>query len=110
MLLERTLEAVDTHGTFSSSQSDLLKNTLLAKVRFLQALQAEVFKLSNAHSTDRPSSVVHASQSEKLYAEMMSIKDQCLVLIPRFLLEAIDDKDAEAFGKVYIKLREASYM
>lgn len=65
--------------------------------------------MSDAHNRNRPSSVAHAANSERLYSEMVKTKDQCLVLIPRLLLEAIDDKDAEAFGKVYIKLREVSY-
>lgn len=100
---------MDAHGTFSSSRADLLKNTVLAKVRFLQALQAEIVRMADAHGRNRPSSAAPASHSENLYAEMVLTKDQCLALIPRFLLEDIDDKDAKAFGEVYIKLREASY-
>lgn len=45
------------------------------------------------------------SPLDKLYAEVRSTKEQCLTLIPRFMLEEGDDKDAETFGKVYIKLR-----
>lgn len=62
--------------------------------------------LSNKHS----SSVDSVSHTERRYAEIMLAKEHCLTLIPRFLLEAIDDKDAEAFGKVYVKLRETSHM
>lgn len=107
-LLQRTLEAADEHGTFSSSRSDLLKNTVLAKIRLLQALQAEA--VSNPLSNKKSSSVDSISYMERRYAEIMLAREHCLTLIPRFLLEAIDDKDAEAFGKVYVKLRETSHV
>ncbi|CAM9766485.1 unnamed protein product [Ectocarpus fasciculatus] len=106
-LLQRTLEAADGHGMFSSSRSDLLKNTVLAKIRLLQALQAEA--VSSPLSNKKSSSADSTSHMERRYAEIMLAREYCLTLIPRFLLEAIDDKDAEAFGKVYVKLRETSH-
>lgn len=42
---------------------------------------------------------------ENMVKEMLWAKEQCLRLIPRFLLESENDKDAEAFGKEYIKFR-----
>lgn len=82
----------------------LLKNTILAKIRLLQALQAAAFIASKANEK-RSVTELSLSPLDKLYAEARSTKEQCLVLIPRFMLEARDDKDAEAFGKIYIKLR-----
>lgn len=45
---------------------------------------------------------------ESMVKEMMWAKEQCLLLIPRFLLESEDDRDAEVFGKEYIRLRGQS--
>lgn len=45
---------------------------------------------------------------EELVKEMLRAKDQCLRLIPRFLLESENDKDAEAFGREYITLRASN--
>ncbi|CAM9812280.1 unnamed protein product [Scytosiphon promiscuus] len=108
-LLLRTLEAVDAHGTFSSSRPDLLKNTILAEIRYLQALQAEAVGMPHLRSKSEPSSVEMASRMEGLFAEMVKAKERCVRLIPRFMKGAINDKDAEAFGKVYVKLRGESY-
>ncbi|CAM9105270.1 unnamed protein product, partial [Hapterophycus canaliculatus] len=104
-LLLRTLEAVDSQGTFSSSRPDLLKNTILAEIRYLQALQAEAIGMPDSLSKSEPSQAELASRTQRLYTKMMIAKENCLTLIPRFLLEAIDNKDAEAFGRVYVKLR-----
>ena len=103
-LLQRTLEAVDSSHTFSSSRKDLLKNTVLAMLRLLQALQAAAVIVADAN---KKSSVAKVPFSfvNNLYVEARAVKEQCLKLIPRFLLEAGDDKDAEAFGRAYIKLR-----
>lgn len=108
-LLLQTLNAVDERGGFSSSRADLLKNTVLAQVRYHHALQTKFVAARNrepnittmqAANKDIPPSV------EKLLQEIARVKKQCLNLIPRFLLEAEDDKDAEAFGKTYIMLKE----
>lgn len=95
---------MDSSEAFSSSHVDLLKNAILAKVRLLQALQAAVKVASNAN---KKSSITEISLSplDKLYADVRSTTEQCLTLIPRFMLEAGDDKDAQYFGKIYIKLR-----
>lgn len=109
-LLRRTLETVDIRGTFSSSRSDLLKNTVLAEVRLYHALQVALAAsvASSANESVSTKRVLSTSSPvwEDLYAEMTVVKARCLELIPRFLTEALDDKDAEAFGRVYIQLRE----
>lgn len=100
---------MDAQGTFSSSRPDLLKNTILAEIRYLQALQAEAKGVPDSPRKSGPSPAESESRTERLYADLVMAKEHCLTLIPRFLLEAIDDKDAEAFGKVYVKLRGAPY-
>lgn len=107
-LLDQTLEAVDERRTFSSPISDLLKNTVLAKVRLLQAWHAEASKMAQAKKKTKAEAAPEVLA--KIFGEIMLAKEQCLTLIARFLLEAIDDKDAEAFGKIYIKLREAEVL
>lgn len=98
---------MDSHGTFSSPRADLLKNTMLAQVRLLQALQAAVVSASTVEIHTRSEKIRSSAVLEKLAVDIVVIREQCLTLISRFLLEAADDKDAEAFGKMYMKLREA---
>ena len=108
-LLRRTLEEVDLRGTFSSSRSDLLKNTVLAEVRLYHALQImAAVAITSASASARTSSkeTISTSQNwESMYSDISMVKARCLELIPRFLTEALDDKDAEAFGKIYIELK-----
>lgn len=101
--MQQTLEAVDLNGAFSSSRADLLKNTVLAEVRLFHALQAAFAAASTSARNIRPTA---AFAREKLHADTVLARERCITLIPRFLAEAIDDKDAEAFAKMYIKLRE----
>lgn len=101
---------MDARGTFSSSRPDLLKNTVLAEVRLYHALQIALTASVTSSANERVSTKQLLPTSppvwEDLYAEIMVVKSRCLELIPRFLTEALDDKDAEAFGRVYIQLRE----
>lgn len=106
-LLLQTLEAVDLHDTLSSSRKDLLKNTVLAQVRLYHALKLAVVTASKVDRNKESRETLALATVDKLFQEMMAAREHCLRLIPRFLLEAEDDKDAEAFGKVYIGLREA---
>lgn len=83
---------------------------MLAEVRLYHALQIALAASVASNASERVSTKRMLPTSpavwEDLYAEMAAVKARCLEMIPRFLTEALDDKDAEAFGRVYIQLRE----
>lgn len=97
---------MDLRDAFSSPRKDLLKNTVLAQVRLHHALKLAVVKGSRVDRNKESRDTLTPATLEGLVHEMTVAREQSLRLIPRFLLEAEDDVDAEAFGKVYVGLRE----
>ncbi|CAM9741979.1 unnamed protein product, partial [Choristocarpus tenellus] len=107
-LLGDTLEAVDAYDTFSSPRADLLKNTMLAYVRLQNALELGLVEeeVTLAQSS-RLGTGTRASESSR-GTEQIGKRDGSGRVRPRFLKEHPRDRDANAFARVYSRLREVS--